>query len=451
MALVSGPTVGQAIGDSRNALPGLVGALPDDAALVDELFMRILNRSATPAERQAVLDNWSRIGSDHAAIQASLAEREQAWIGERARLESEREQQLAATQAQLGQRSEALQPEKARLEQERSAKIQAAEAAVAQATTALRDQLPAFRESHRSDVEWFPLDPTALSATAGQTLQRLEDRSIQAAGNGEKTVYTFTTRTGLWPIRGLRLEALPVAGITGGGPGQPENGNFVITELEVFAAPADRPDQLQKIALSDSRADFTQGGFDIRQTHDGETANDGGWAVYPAGGTVHWAVWDFQQPVGFATGTIVEVRIHQYHNAERHRLARFRLSAATVSPPLALGVPESFARAGRPATEPLLPSDEEAIVGYLSRIDGTLMQRQQELAAAQQPVAELPELAALQQQISALQQPTPDDPRLLELRADAAQSSNQLEQLRLTAAQDLAWALINSPSFLFNR
>ena len=37
------------------------------------------------------------------------------------------------------------------------------------------------------------------------------------------------------------------------------------------------------------------------------------------------------------------------------------------------------------------------------------------------------------------------------LRADAALSTTQLANQRLTGAQDLAWAIINNPSFLFNR
>jgi hypothetical protein len=36
------------------------------------------------------------------------------------------------------------------------------------------------------------------------------------------------------------------------------------------------------------------------------------------------------------------------------------------------------------------------------------------------------------------------------MRADAKESESQLGNARLTAAQDLAWALINSPAFLFN-
>jgi hypothetical protein len=46
--------------------------------------------------------------------------------------------------------------------------------------------------------------------------------------------------------------------------------------------------------------------------------------------------------------------------------------------------------------------------------------------------------------------PLPEDSRLLRLRADAKESEGQLVNARLTSAQDLVWALINSPAFLFN-
>ena len=50
MALVSGPTLGDAIADPTNELTRLVTRENDDARLIDDLFLRILNRPATPEE-----------------------------------------------------------------------------------------------------------------------------------------------------------------------------------------------------------------------------------------------------------------------------------------------------------------------------------------------------------------------------------------------------------------
>jgi hypothetical protein len=47
--------------------------------------------------------------------------------------------------------------------------------------------------------------------------------------------------------------------------------------------------------------------------------------------------------------------------------------------------------------------------------------------------------------------PVTIDPQLVQLRADAAMSKLQAADARLTVVQDLAWALMNSPAFLFNR
>ena len=57
----------------------------------------------------------------------------------------------------------------------------------------------------------------------------------------------------------------------------------------------------------------------------------------------------------------------------------------------------------------------------------------------------------LRERIEQLKIPTPDDSRLVQLRTDVEASAQQVEHRRLTLAQDLAWALINSPAFLFNR
>jgi hypothetical protein len=56
----------------------------------------------------------------------------------------------------------------------------------------------------------------------------------------------------------------------------------------------------------------------------------------------------------------------------------------------------------------------------------------------------------LAKRIERLSSPLPEDSRLIRLRADLKESEAQLVNGRLTAAQDLVWALINSPAFLFN-
>ena len=60
------------------------------------------------------------------------------------------------------------------------------------------------------------------------------------------------------------------------------------------------------------------------------------------------------------------------------------------------------------------------------------------------------ELKQLRYRVLVLGQPLPEDPQLLDLKRAIKLSTRQLENRRLTVAQDIAWALINNPAFLFN-
>ncbi|MFO0940346.1 MAG: hypothetical protein U0930_06210 [Pirellulales bacterium] len=92
----------------------------------------------------------------------------------------------------------------------------------------------------------------------------------------------------------------------------------------------------------------------------------------------------------------------------------------------------------------------KTLLAYVEKSDAKWSQLRGNLATAQAPVPPDEPLVALQKQIAELEKPTVDDAKLVQLRADFGASSQQVTNRRLTIAQDLAWALINSPAFLFN-
>ena len=74
----------------------------------------------------------------------------------------------------------------------------------------------------------------------------------------------------------------------------------------------------------------------------------------------------------------------------------------------------------------------------------------QKLAQARKPLPIDPGLKQLRESLANLEKKPSIDPRHNQLRSDLALSTQQLAQRRLTGAQDLAWALINTSAFLFN-
>ena len=70
--------------------------------------------------------------------------------------------------------------------------------------------------------------------------------------------------------------------------------------------------------------------------------------------------------------------------------------------------------------------------------------------ASKAPLPVDPKLKALRDQLEFAKKPVQPDPTLARLRHDLEMSVQQATTRRLTAAQDITWALINSPAFLFN-
>ena len=77
--------------------------------------------------------------------------------------------------------------------------------------------------------------------------------------------------------------------------------------------------------------------------------------------------------------------------------------------------------------------------------------KNKELEDAKKKRPEDPKLKEFKSSLAKAEQPLTVDPKLAELRRALDLSKKQQETVRLPAAQDIAWALINSPAFLFNR
>lgn len=448
MALVSGPTLGKALADENNDLTKLVASENDDEKLIREVFLRILNRNASQEELDSVIAAMKAIEQDHKDLSEELAAREAWWVEEKPKRERQRENDIGRAKADLASYEKQIAPRMAELAKEREAKINVAQEALDKYRNALT-QAASKRLSDGGDTEWHLLEATTLTAPKGVTLQRLDDRSIQASGAADTGAYTVTVNTTLTGITGFRVEAIPYDKEKGVGPGLPENGNFVVTEFEVQAAPKAKPAELKKIALQNPKAPFLQAGFDIALTADGNAGNQNGWAIANAGGVIHWATWETKEPVGSKEGTTLKFVIHQNHNAKQHLLGRFRISATTTKSP-GLSLPENLKAIALVPEKQRTETQSKTLMTWFEKTDNRLADLNKNLAEAKRPVPEDPGVTKRKAVLAAVSVPVPDDPQLVRLRTDASYSEKQVASVRLTAVQDLAWALINTPEFLFN-
>jgi len=185
--------------------------------------------------------------------------------------------------------------------------------------------------------EWTVLDPASYYGSVGAKLIKLEDHSLLAGGSVPPfSIYTITAKTDLTNITGFRLEALTDANLPANGPGRAKNGNFVLTEFAVEAAPANSTNKNLAIPLQNATADFSQANFPVTAAIDGITTNKTGWAVQdlPGRSTCNrQAVFETKTPTGFTNGTILKFTLDQTYGGE-HTLGRFRLSVTTGKQPV---------------------------------------------------------------------------------------------------------------------
>jgi WD40 repeat protein len=344
MALLNGPTFADAIDDPESELAKLEASTADDGALVDEVFLRVLNRAPSAEERQAGIEMLASPSQEGEDIEAALA-------SHKATLEA---------------------------------------------------GFDGWRQENRP-VRWQTLAPLEATADMGAQLAIEDDGSLFSTGKAGKGLYTIRAEAPAQPIRALRIEALADDRLPAKGPGRAANGNFVLSQIRLFAAAAANPDERRKLKISEAQADFNQGGYEVGGAIDAKPET--GWAISGGIGQSHVAVFRLSRPLAPEDGARLVVELdHQFPDGE-HLLGRFRISVTDEEPPLMRKEHPAEWRALLSARQ-LSSSERQKLLDYYLVMD----------------------------------------PEYVELR----QAQQLLADPRLNAVQDLAWALINSPAFLFN-
>ncbi len=453
MALVSGPTISDAIGDPNNDVAKLVKSQADNRKVIDELFIRILNRPATPEEIDQCILEFAEIQSDHLRLADALGKRETEFALKRPELEQIREADLLTAKNALAAYEAEVAPKILEREKERVAKIATNEKNLKDYEPLLATKVADWEKAQSTAVRWVPLVPRDLKATSGATLTASADGSITATGPNKNGEYVLVVDTDLTDISGVRLEVLIDEKLPNKGPGRAVDGNFVLTEFEISAAPKADLAQVKPVKLQNALASFNQANLPITAAIDGDRTNQGtGWAVSPAVGVTHWATFETAEPVGVAGGTVLTIKLAHYFGGANgpYTIGRFRLAVTRVAKPIGLGLPEDYRSILATAPEIRTEPQSNLLLGFHRAIDPEYRKRVDTLNASRAPLPVDPRIKALKDRVELASKPLAIDPRLAMLRKDIEMSVKQSVERRLTAAQDIVWALINSPAFLFN-
>lgn len=453
MALLGGPDIADAIADPKNAIAKLVAETKEDQDLIEQIYLRVLNRHPTDGEVKAIKGSWAEIQSDHEAMLAELAKKEAAWEPIGNEREGKRQAGINKAKKAITDYQPQHDAERKRLADERTAKIEAAKRAVPEYETTLPKKAEDYEKTVKLNqlwTKWQLLTPASVTASDKSKVEILPDGSVKGGGGERPLDYLLHFETTQTNITGIMLEAVPDLGFNGG-PGLSKDGNFVVTEIQArWKSKAEGAKEVG-IGFADARATFTQKDFDVKRTFDGNLdGGNKGWAVH---GTNHQlplrAVYKLKETAaGDAKGATLTVGV--LCRFKTHPIGRFRVYVTTDADPLQFGIPAHIAEILTTAPAGRSEEQKKHLVAYVGENDLELQKRRW---TAKGPFPNIPpdkKMEELKKALTYAEIPIEVDPRLIRFRKDVEMSTGQAKNPRLTAAQDLTWALINNPAFLFN-
>jgi Protein of unknown function (DUF1553)/Protein of unknown function (DUF1549) len=247
-------------------------------------------------------------------------------------------------------------------------------------------------------TKWLYLD--AIDAKGKNPLQKQPDAAVLATGKAEKNeTYTIVAHTMQKKIKAFRIEALADKSLPKMGPGRGPDGNFVLSEVSLQAAPLNpapggKPTPVKLRAI---KASIEPEKFALATTLDGDKKT--GWSVGTQVGKDHAAVFEIDGELGFEGGTILTVTLK--FESDNFAIGKPRLAITTAAPPATLDgtadhqhAAELIAALG--LMKDFTPAQHTSAVRWMRRVDPQInaVYRDVEKHAKSEPKANLVDVFA---------------------------------------------------------
>ena len=207
-----------------------------------------------------------------------------------------------------------------------------------------------------------------------------------------------------------------------------------------------------KLSFENALATFSQNGYPVASAVDGKLAAAGnGWAIAPQMGKAHFASFQTKQDVAFKGGAELTFTLKQEFNSGQHALGRFRLAVTDAPRPVSFGLPSDVKELFSIAADKRTPQQKKKLSDSFKNANSERIGLAKALAEARKPLPADPKIKQFQDRLNVAKKAIPLPPQIARLRRAIELSKGQLAKKRMVGAQDLAWAIINTPAFLFNR
>jgi WD40 repeat protein/mono/diheme cytochrome c family protein len=450
MALLSGQAISQAIQSPENAIAKLVSTQPDDRKAIEELFIRVLARKPTEPEIDATLKNLGRINDDHQKVVKQRDELEKKHAPAIAAAEAARKAEMDKTKPPLDAyeaETKFYRDERERVRKERIAQAEAAAAAYEKDFSLRMTGWSSLQASIKHETLWDRTTPVA-NATDGVRLTVDKQGLVVSTGQNRKADYTVELDLAKAGTTGVLLELLPDSSLPGFGPGRGDAGTVFINEISATLAPKGKPDAAIKFAAA--AASFETKENPVAQLIDGKADPKNGWSLAGGNGVRRLVMLKLPQPTE-AAGSRLKLKIVQRGVADGALIARFRVWSTTAANPLQAGIASDLQALLAKDDKTKTADDKKQLATTYRMLDDEYWIRARAVAEAKLALPADPKHESLKAAYAKASEPIRLDAQLVQARIDAESSTKQVNNRRLTAMQDLTWALINSSAFLFNR